>query len=227
MRLMVCLLAITACRDTTRGAINDDTPRAAINVPPVDAATATLVDAAAPPACRTSWDCGDDPPGPSDCMHSCSEGRCQLLVTVRGVGDACDGEMDGDGYMRVAAPTSATRIGFCDPSRGIYCDGGRCTPRKRAGSRCHGGSDFECVNGTYCNLNTEVCSSAPFVGGECGLAVAYRCASNAYCEPRSMRCKARRGFGARCKEGAECRTNYCDPETLRCALLPARRPCAL
>jgi hypothetical protein len=229
MRLVVWMVVIAACRDEARPPNKHDTPPAAITAPRTDAATAALVDAAGTGACTTSFDCGENPLGPSDCMHSCSDGRCVLFVTVRGAGDACGGERDGDEYQRVAGPTTATRIGFCDVSRGLYCDHGRCAARKPAGSRCRredAQDGFECVNGAYCDDATETCKPAPGVGGECGLAVVHRCATNAYCDPNTMRCKARRRDGA-CAEGIECSSNYCDPETLRCAKKPpAPQPCS-
>jgi len=225
MRLVVWIIAIAACRDATRMPNKHDA--AAISVPLADAA---VVDAAMTPACKSSFECAPtEPPdmGPADCMHSCWQNRCYVFAAIRVVGEPCNGDKDGNEYLPVGAPPSATRLGFCDISNGIYCDRGRCAPRKPAGSHCrrldHDG--FECAMGTFCDIESETCKQAPGIGEPCGLAVGHRCAASAYCEPERMKCAARRRDGVRCGEGAECRSMYCDPDKLRCAKRPPDHPC--
>ena len=222
------MLAIAACRDAAREPATHEPPPVALAAPHDALVDAAQVDAARPPECTGSYQCGPLPEGPTDCEHSCEDGRCVLLVTVRKAGEVCGGDIDGPWYQRKTGSASATRLGFCDVAAGLYCDHGQCARRKPAGSRCSAidaQDGFECATGLYCDDNSQKCMAAPGIGGECGLSVFHRCAASAFCDDKTMRCVASRADGKGCGEGAECRSHYCDPETLRCAKQPHERPC--
>ncbi len=233
VRLVGCLVLLASCRDTPRPPTEHERTREAHDVRGadarvVDAAPVAPVGAALRKACKSSFECGKGLLEPIDCMHSCVDRQCFLFVTVRAEGGACHGEKDGNEYQRVIeATSSATRLGFCDVSVGLYCDRGRCATRKPVGAPCRT-SDydrFECVVGTFCDAETGTCKPAPGVGGACDLDVSHRCAVSAYCEPSTMRCKPRRGDGARCDDGAACKSNFCDLDKQRCAAHPPQRAC--
>jgi hypothetical protein len=217
-----CLLAWCAagiaCRGPARAPSKHDARPALVSAVPADGQDG---DAAQPAPCTSSFDCGEDQRKPGDCIHECQHGRCLLLTIAHATGDACGGNFDGEYQLSNEPAPSAARVSLCDVAANLFCD-----PRKPSGAQCdpEDRDGFECARGTFCD--NAICRQAARLGQPCHLDVAHRCVLGGYCDVDREICLAQRPNGTRCSEGAECRSFYCDPDTLRCAPRPEVVPCA-
>jgi hypothetical protein len=155
--------------------------------------------------CEFEDDCAPASNGEAGCSMSFDSGSRTCRVRTRAaLGEACVGTRDGNVWMTTGDDTGTTQP-FCDRAEGTYCRAGTCaavvgvgqtcdldegctdqaycsagvcTDRVGAGASCSE-SSAACNEGTYCEIDDDICHARIPEGGACVSATA--CASGLLC----------------------------------------------
>jgi hypothetical protein len=135
----------------------------------------------------TGAECARSPQGHVACVFGAGKQVCQVQ-SLGGEGDTCveDSQDNGTLAYGVSLDVEAKETGtYCDRSKGLHCDGGKCTKQAAVGGAC--ADDASCTPDAYCSFDTKKCTARAADDTSCRIDA--ECASRS-CDNATKKCSS-------------------------------------